>query len=203
MNPFEQFLQQILGRAQQPAPRDATMTPPMPQQAPTPAIYELFNTMPDIAKVLSAGPGFLNAQDPYGNTFRAEGAIPWRLNNPGNLEFGDFAKSQGAVPDSPRFAAFPTRKAGIKALRNKLFVDFKDRTIADLMESYAPRHENNTDKYIAFLMSRVKNAGPIKDFTKSQREALVNGIIEMEGSGEGGKVTMGGKTWKSKPQGER
>lgn len=201
MNPFEQFLQRILGAAQPPAPRDVTMTP-MPQQmgAPNPRIYELLNAMPNISQVLSSGPGFTVAQDPYGNVFRAEGSLPWRQNNPGNLAFGPFAISQGAVKDSPRFAAFPTRQKGLKALRTKLFQDYKDRTIADLMESYAPRQENDTDAYIEFLMSRVQNPGPIKDFTKDQKEALYQGIIAMEGSKQGGKITMDGKTWQNKPR---
>ena len=43
-----------------------------------------------------------------------------RNNNPGNIEYGEFAKSQGATGSDGRFAIFPDREAGFKAAENLL-----------------------------------------------------------------------------------
>jgi hypothetical protein len=45
-----------------------------------------------------------------------------RNNNPGNIEFGSFAKKYGATGSDGRFAIFPTMVDGIRAIAELLIV---------------------------------------------------------------------------------
>lgn len=199
MNPFEQFLQRILGAAQPPAPRDVTMTP-VPQQVGANAMsYELFNQLPQISQILSSGAGFNVAQDPFGNTFRSEGSLPWRNNNPGNIKAGSFAKKRGSVGESAGFAVFPTQEAGMNALRELLFQPdskYRNMSVTKAISTFAPpQDKNDTKNYQKFVTSLVGTNNPISKLNQDQREALLNAILRMEGFYKGGQIEMGGRQW--------
>jgi hypothetical protein len=76
--------------------------------------------------------------------------------NPGNIEWGPFAESQGATGVEPdgqafkgRFAVFPTADVGFAALRALLLgPSYKDLTIAQAINRYAPPSENATLNYV-------------------------------------------------------
>ena len=88
---------------------------------------------------------------------------PTRNNNPGNLSFGPFAQSHGAVIEeipkgyssTPRFARFETVDHGWKALRHLLETRYKGHTVREMVMKYAPPFENDTEFYIKFICERV------------------------------------------------
>lgn len=88
-----------------------------------------------------------------------------RNNNPGNIEYGSFARlynATGIEPDSPstygrgRFAVFADIVAGMRALDELLIVySTKDDghggkidTVEEALNRWAPGNENNTEAYI-------------------------------------------------------
>jgi hypothetical protein len=83
-----------------------------------------------------------------------------RNNNPGNIEFGAFAKRQGATRagDGGRFAYFPDMATGCKALAALLIVygdlPLSDRidTIPEIVHRWAPAADNNDERaYVDFI----------------------------------------------------
>ena len=87
--------------------------------------------------------------------FYTKGSRAQRNNNPGNIEYGEFARNCGASrieftqPGvNPRFAYFPTLDDGFRCLRNLLQEHYSGKTIAQAIAKYAPSTENNTELYI-------------------------------------------------------
>lgn len=77
-----------------------------------------------------------------------------RSHNPGNIEFGSYARSMGSTRagDGGRFAYFETMGEGIHALANLLII-YQDKhsinTVRGAISRWAPGNENNTEAYIA------------------------------------------------------
>lgn len=73
-----------------------------------------------------------------------------RNNNPGDIEFGEFAVTHGATGSDGRFAIFPDADTGFAAMR-LLFQapSYVGLTVAQAIERWAPSTENNTNAYIA------------------------------------------------------
>lgn len=76
-----------------------------------------------------------------------------RNNNPGNIEYGDFARQHGATGSDGRFAIFPSMAAGVAAEKALIALDVGHgyNTLAKLIEHWSPASENgqaNTDAYI-------------------------------------------------------
>lgn len=88
--------------------------------------------------------------------FYIDGSRAQRNNNPGNLEWGPFARLHGAdrieVPkgaEPARFAYFPTPEAGFAALHALLSGPaYAGLTIEEAINKYAPPSENNTSNYV-------------------------------------------------------
>lgn len=76
------------------------------------------------------------------------GDRPTRNNNPGDIEWGTFAKQHGATGGDPRFAIFPTPEAGMGCLRALLLRRYAGLTLTAALDKYAPPTENNTNAYI-------------------------------------------------------
>jgi len=186
------------------SPRDKTAVDIAAAPRQTAATYELLNAVPEIRRVLSSGPGYNVAEDPYGNVFRAEGAIPWRSNNPGNIRAGTFAQAHGGIGKSQGFAVFPSQEAGSEALRTLLFQPeskYRNLPVSAAIDSFAPKADkNDTDAYKRFVASQVGTNAPLTQLTPDQREAMLNAIKQYEGYYRGGDISMGGKRWTSKPQ---
>jgi hypothetical protein len=77
-----------------------------------------------------------------------DGTRAQRNNNPGNIEYGPFARSHGATGGDPRFAIFPTPEAGFAALVGLLLKHYLGMTVAQALSHWAPPVENNTAQYI-------------------------------------------------------
>jgi len=86
---------------------------------------------------------------------------PQRNNNPGDLEYGAFAKLHGADrieegTPHPRFAHFPTAEMGFAALHALLTTTgYYTLTIEQAINKYAPPSENNTTNYVQFVCEKV------------------------------------------------
>ena len=84
----------------------------------------------------------------------------YRNNNPGNLEYGPFAKRHGGTMEKgvkkPRFAAWSDAAKGVAALAALLSGPSYDyKTIREFVESYAPRSENNVRAYIDAICEEI------------------------------------------------
>lgn len=85
---------------------------------------------------------------------RQEGALvpgsrPQRNNNPGDLEYGKFARAHGATGCDGRFAIFASIRDGYKAMAALLASAYCGMTIEDALNKYAPPVENNTNVYLS------------------------------------------------------
>jgi len=107
-----------------------------------------------------------------------------RNNNPGNIEYGDFARSHGATGTDGRFAKFATPEAGIKALSDLLdtYAARGLNTPASIIGRYAPPSENQTQAYASSL-ARSLGISPntILDLSDPTVKATVIGsIVQVE-----------------------
>jgi hypothetical protein len=165
-------------------PASAPETSPFPPpQRPRPQGPQL--PAPPIAGVAGAGSGFTNVELPDGTVQRREGTRAWRNNNPGNIEFGDFARSRGAVGTDGRFAVFPSYEDGRAAKEALLFESpsYRDRTIAGAINRYAPPSENDTRNYVGTITNAlgVSPDTPLSDLTPDQRNLMLNTMERIEG----------------------
>lgn len=91
--------------------------------------------------------------------FNAKGSSPnrpQRNHNPGDIEYGDFARKNGATGTDGRFAIFPDDQTGYRALDALLkSKDYKDLTVAQAISKFAPPEENDTAKYIKDFTART------------------------------------------------
>lgn len=145
-----------------------------------------------IMSVVDAGKGFTTVRRADGTVERVEGTRAWRNNNPGNIEYGDFAKGSGAVGSDGRFAVFPTYEQG-RAAKKKLLWEtrgYSGKTISEAINRYAPPVENDTNSYINSVASAVgiSSDTPMSSLTESQKEAMLDAMEIVEGF-RPGKIT--------------
>ena len=128
----------------------------------------------------------------YEGEVKARGDRNWRNNNPGNIEFGPFARSKGALSSDGRFAIFPDWDSGLSALDSLLEGRYGDRTIEQMMQAYAPPSENDTERYIQHLEARtgLSRRAVIGDLSRSQMASLAAAITLMEGGRAGSVYTL-------------
>ena len=137
-----------------------------------------------ITKVIKAGPGYTVVETSDGKTQTRKGSRNWRNNNPGNLEYGNFAKRRGAIGHDGRFAVFPTYEMGAKAKEDLLFgPNYANLTIAQAISRYAPPSENLTRRYINEVVHATRSSPftTLNSLNMAQRQALVSTITKMEG----------------------
>ncbi len=82
-----------------------------------------------------------------------KGICAKRNNNPGNIEYGNFTKTFGAIGRAGkdnRFAVFATEEEGFNCMKKLLCNSkhYKDKTIEEIVNKYAPSIENNVEDYI-------------------------------------------------------
>jgi len=109
------------------------------------------------------------------------GSRSWRNNNPGNIEFGPYAKSMGATSSDGRFAIFPSYESGRKAQEHLLFESksYKNLTLGQAIGRWAPASENNVPAYIK-AMGADPNAS-MSSFSTEQRTKLLDAMQKQEG----------------------
>jgi len=119
-----------------------------------------------------------------GSSATLTGPRPIRNNNPGNLEYGPFARSQGAVGGDGRYAVFPTKQIGWNAKVNLLKTKtYQSLTLKDAFNRYAPPSENpnylrDLKSYTGFDLNR-----PMSSLSPSEFNQLVQAVAKIEGAG--------------------
>ena len=108
-----------------------------------------------------------------------------RNNNPGNLEYGDFAKAAGATGTDGRFAIFPDADTGAKAMERLLFYgkNYKDLPLSSAIARYAPAAEkgNNTSAYQNTVLKAVGADKKMGEYTPEERMAILASMQRVEG----------------------
>ncbi len=98
-----------------------------------------------------------------------------RNNNPGNIEYGGFAQRHGAIGSDGRFAVFPDLATGMQA--EQLLVGVKGKmgydTLQSLINNLTPPGENDTDRYIRDVSSRL-GMNPTEKFDWKDRNTRMN-----------------------------
>lgn len=144
------------------------------------------------AGVSEAGAGYTVITLDNGKTVRREGTRAWRNNNPGNIEYGEFAKSQGAVGTDGRFAVFPTYQAGRDAKAALIFESssYRDLSISDAISRYAPAFENDTGSYTDQVAAAagVSSDATMSSLSPKQRTAVLDAMERVEGFAVGKEV---------------
>lgn len=121
-----------------------------------------------------------------------------RNNNPGNIKYGDFAKSQGATgKDSRGFAIFPDTTIGTKAQDNLWKTkEYADLSIKDGIKRWAPASDNNDPD--AYANNIAKMAGidinkKYSDLSPTEQQNLLAAQRRIEhgtGAVSGGSTTQ-------------
>jgi len=147
------------------------------------SIKNIFNPN-EISAVVETGPGFLVVQRPDGTVQRLQGSRNWRNNNPGNIEAGAFANSMGAIGSDGRFAIFPTYEMGRTAKEKLIFEgrNYRDLTLSQTINRYAPPVENNTSWYQSTVLGAVGNIDkPMNQYTPGERTRILAAMERVEG----------------------
>jgi len=118
---------------------------------------------------------------------KADGATRgMRNNNPGNLEYGDFAKSMGASGSDGRFAIFPDYQSGVRAqealLSGKSYLGGGLNTIDAILARYAPPGENPTAGYSSYV-SRVTGIPSNRPLTQADIPVVAAAMRQFESGG--------------------
>lgn len=127
--------------------------------------------------------------DSSGKYFRFfGGSWAWRNHNPGNLVPGEVSARHNQIGSSGKFAIFPDYENGHLALLDCLHTTYKNATIDDLVEAYAPAKDgNNVAMYKKFLHEKtgVKDDRKVCDFSIDEFDKLWQAIEQIEGYIEG------------------
>lgn len=141
-----------------------------------------------IASVVETGEGYNIVKRPDGSVEKQKGRRNWRNNNPGNIEYGPFAKSQGAIGTDGRFAIFPSYEVGRKAKEELIFSgkSYRNLKLSEAIARYAPPSENDTGMYRNSVLSAVGGSDKImSEYTPSERTSIMNAMQKVEGFKEG------------------
>lgn len=138
----------------------------------------------EIAAVVEAGPGYLVVRRPDGTVQKLQGSRNWRNNNPGNINYGDYAVSMGAIGTDGRFAVFPTYAIG-KAAKEKLIFEgsgYRGLTLTQMINRYAPPSENNTTWYQNIVLAAVGGINKLMNqYTTAERTKILAAMEKVEG----------------------
>lgn len=128
-----------------------------------------------------------------GTTRRGRMTRAERNNNPGNIEDGQFARSQpGYAGSDGRFAKFASADAGFSAmealLRGRGYAGGGRNTIAKIIAKYAPSSENNVGAYVG-AVERATGIDRNAALSAAQIRAVSRAMARHEGY-RGGSVNM-------------
>lgn len=134
---------------------------------------------------VKGGAGWTEVTNPDGQVVRRTGARSWRNNNPGNIEYGTFAKEHGAIGSDGRFAVFPSYEAG-RAAKEALLFDsrgYAGKTIEEAINRYAPPSENDSSWYAASVAEAigVDVTTPLSELSQEQRMTMLDAMQVVEG----------------------
>lgn len=126
-----------------------------------------------------------------GNIYEASGGSrAWRNNNPGNLEYGNFARNNGAIGTDGRFAIFPDIATGFNAMAGLLSTNvYQSLTIEGAINRYAPSSENNVENYLKSIERQTGfvRSTPMNQLSKDDLLRLAKAMAKHEGNIAGKK----------------
>ena len=126
-----------------------------------------------------------------GNVYEfSGGSRAWRNNNPGNLEYGKFARDNGAIGTDGRFAIFPDAATGFNAMAGLLSTNaYQNLTIAGAITRYAPPSENNVENYLKSVERQTgfSRSTPMRQLSKDNLLKLAKAMTKHEGNITGKK----------------
>ena len=126
-----------------------------------------------------------------GNIYELSGGSrAWRNNNPGNLEYGKFARNNGAIGTDGRFAIFPDTATGFKAMASLLATNsYQKLTIEGAINRYAPPNENNVENYLKSIerQTGLLRSTPMNNLSKDYLLNLAKAMAKHEGNMSGKK----------------
>jgi hypothetical protein len=157
----------------------------------------------EIASIVQSGPGWLIAKRPDGSVEKLTGSRNWRNNNPGNIEYGDFAKRMGAIGTDGRFAIFPNYETGRKAKEKLIFEgkNYSNLSLTSAIARYAPPSENNTAAYQSSVLNAVGGVNKrMSDYSQEERERIQDAMQKVEGFKVGRVTALGANTQMSSLQ---
>jgi hypothetical protein len=100
-----------------------------------------------------------------------------RYNNPGALEF----KGQPGATNGGRFAKFKTPQEGFSALTRQIELDAsRGHSLSSFLNKYAPKSENDTQKYIDFVSGKT-GIGDYQKIAGKDTESIALAMTEFEG----------------------
>lgn len=108
----------------------------------------------------------------------------FRNNSPGNIRFGKFTQGYGAINDGTGFAKFTTAIQGTAAMVDLLAgPGYRDLTVEQALHRYAPRSENDTDKYLKYVCdkSALDRDQVLNQLDPFEVLDLVRAMIQFEG----------------------
>ncbi len=143
---------------------------------------------------ISAFPGIGTARIYVGNDGKiyeaSGGSRAWRNNNQGNLEYGNFARNNGAIGTDGRFAIFPDPATGFNAMAGLLATSsYQKLTIEGAINRYAPPNENNVENYLKSIEKQTGflRSTPMNSLSKDNLLKLAKAMAKHEGNIPGKK----------------
>ncbi|MDR2268914.1 MAG: hypothetical protein LBD94_01900 [Rickettsiales bacterium] len=134
---------------------------------------------------VATGSGDVAYVDAEGNRYvRVGGTRAWRNNNPGNIRYSEFSRSQGAIGEAGGFAVFPDERTGANAIGALLRTDsYNSLTIFGAINRYAPPFENDTAAYQRRVeqLTGLPGGTPMNQLNNEQLQRVVNAIRVVEG----------------------
>jgi hypothetical protein len=115
-----------------------------------------------------------------------------RNNNPGNIEYGAFARAHGATGTDGRFAIFPDRASGESAMGELLAKNYQGLTLAQIQRKWVGNEDPN---YLA-SMSKATGIGANEVPNLSDpavRAKLMGGMSRGEGTYLGARAAAAGR----------
>lgn len=142
--------------------------------------------MTSVVRVVDGGNGYTKVEADDGQTYTLHGNLAWRNNNPGNIRYGDYAKSRGAVGESNGFAVFPDYDTGSAAQEHLQFEspNYRDLTVSDAISRYAPAEDHNDPQSYAAQVANalgISTSTPLSALTPEQRQTYLAAQSRVEG----------------------
>jgi hypothetical protein len=129
---------------------------------------------------------------------RNGGSRPWRLNNPGSIQAGDFANRHGAIGSDGFLAVFPDAATGEAAQEALLRgPSYSSLTVNEAVEKRTPKSDPSNDtertKKLVRDFSGLPGDAVIGRLAPADKQRLYSAIRRSEGWGKTGSVTFTGR----------
>ena len=140
-------------------------------------------------RIVTHGVGEITVAKEDGHKYRRYGGtLAWRNNNPGNLKYGNFAKSTQSIGSGQgKHAVYASYEDGRRAMWKLLFTNARDyytRTIIRAISKYAPTSDGNYPKiYANYIAAHIEMPVTTKlnELNDKQQMKMLDAMIRFEG----------------------